>query len=234
MPGAPASGGAGARCTRPQAQATSYRSCWITSAGSAGMSITWWEAATPSPAAAARSAPHSHRPAGKCGTDRSGCCDQARCEPGAPAACRACARPLASASGLAACGPAGRQLMAPSRSSRCCGPAWRCSCPTSSASATRSAFSSAIACPCSAISSSRAAQEAQPGAAGGRTATISHHHRRPSVVNTTRRARPCKIATQPDRHITPRECRQARNGSLNVYMMTARLSAAAARRAPPE
>jgi hypothetical protein len=45
------------------------------------MSTTWWLAATPRSAASCSAAPHSHAPAGKCGTVASGFWLQARCDP---------------------------------------------------------------------------------------------------------------------------------------------------------
>jgi hypothetical protein len=160
------------------------------------MSAIWWLAATPRSAAAARSAPHSHAPAGKCGTRSSRLADQARCDPGAPG-CLPGLRPPLPRPGLAGGGVRpGRSsalgaieelpLLRPSRRRRS---------RTSAASATTSARSSPIAAacsssrrPCSAITASRAAHDAQPGAGGGRTAITGHLHRQPSVI--TRHAGP--------------------------------------------
>jgi hypothetical protein len=61
-------------------------------------------------------------------------------------------------------------------------------CLTTATSARRSPIAAACssstrACP--AITASRVAHDAQPGAGGGRTVITAHHHRRPSVINTT-------------------------------------------------
>jgi hypothetical protein len=87
---------------------------------------------------------------------------------------------------------------------------------TSAASATTSARSSSIACPCSAITTSRAAHETQPGAGGGRTAITSHHHRRPTVIKPPRWAGYENITTRRHRALSLKPGHPA-SGGLNVY-----------------
>ena len=50
-----------------------------------------------------------------------------------------------------------------------------------------------------------------------RTAITGHHHRRPPVINTTRRVGPGKIDSRSARRATPQDCRQADGRDVNVY-----------------
>ena len=115
-----------------------------------------------------------------CGTVPSGRADQARCDPGAPG-CLPGLRPPLPRLGFVGVGVRPGRSSADGamdelpllRSRR------RRSSRTSSANATGSDRSSSIAPACSAITASRAAYDAQPGAGDGRPVTTGHRHHRP-------------------------------------------------------
>ena len=164
VPAAPAPAGAAAWCTRPQRARHRVqvmldhprRRQWDLHLQVAGHH--------PRPAAPARALPHSHVPAGKCGTVSSGCSLQARCEPGAPG-CPPGFRFPPRAGLRRGAGRPGRSsadggidelplLREASRSSRSTRAARSATCPASPAF---SAASTPITRPCTAITASRAA-----------------------------------------------------------------------------
>ena len=212
MPGAPGPG----RRRRPGAPARSRRPPRAGRAGSPSRpcqrDVHHLVARRPRPGPPRRPGPRRTRTPrpGNAAPCSSGSAHQARCDPGAPGCLPGLRPPPRLGFGpAAACGRAGHRPTAASRSCRCCGPAGAADpgppppAPPRRPAAPRSPRLLLQHPACSAITASRAAHDAQPGAGGGRTAITGHHHRRPSVINTTRWVDSQKITTSRASDIQP-------------------------------